>query len=148
MLKISDSYMALVRSEAGASLWSSGVALARQRRLAQAVMIEGGVQLQAIDPEREIAHTVELFLEDDDWNCTCDDDFCIHIVGAVIALRNDLVVHQGTATYRLAHIHYCFTSTKLGVSFDRIAVTEDGKRKAIKIGLQSFISRLTLYYFL
>jgi len=103
-----EAFFEAVREAAPSGLWSRGVALAREAKV-------GLITDEPDEVELEVrrggdAWEITLYLEDDEWDCTCDTgaDCCEHVVAGVIAWRNAAKAGETLAerTDEAGHVRY------------------------------------------
>lgn len=77
-----------VRKACSRSVWSRGVELARAEAVRGMAEQPGEVTLRVTTRGGMVSHTASLYLDDDEWECSCrsSDDPCEHIAAACIAL--------------------------------------------------------------
>ncbi len=125
-----------VRERCPAEAWSLGVSLARS----------GSVSIESSDEDEVIARvkvqgaaltpTVELYLQEDEWECDCLSllDACEHVAAAVVALR------QGKkAPAEARPMTYRFRRTPRGLAFER-GIVDDGSFCPIESPLEAVAS--------
>ena len=78
-----------IRQTASSGTWSSGVELARGDAVDGIAAADEEVTLRVKSPGRTVAPEVTLYVEYEEWDCTCDStaDVCQHVVASIIALR-------------------------------------------------------------
>ncbi|MEM9487569.1 MAG: SWIM zinc finger family protein, partial [Myxococcota bacterium] len=77
-----------IREDAPARVWSQGVKLVRSDAVRGESEDDSEVVVRVAVPGRAVAHTVVLYLEDEEWECDCPSsaDTCAHVAAAIIAL--------------------------------------------------------------
>ncbi|MEM9691689.1 MAG: hypothetical protein AAGA56_04035, partial [Myxococcota bacterium] len=78
-----------VRKASSSRSWSRGIELARDDAVDGLEHDEDSVTVRVKQPGRTVAPVVTLFLEDDEWVCSCDskEAVCSHAAAATIAVR-------------------------------------------------------------
>jgi len=82
-------YLDRVREACSKSVWSRGVELTRADAVRGISESDGEVALQVTTRGGMVSHTASLYLEDEEWECSCRDvdDPCEHVAAACIALH-------------------------------------------------------------
>jgi superfamily II DNA or RNA helicase len=101
-LSFPETFFQSVQKATLPGVWSKGVALSREN----SVLVDSRepddseIILRIRIPNRPVSPKVSLWPEDEDWYCDCGDrnDPCLHIVAAVVALKNGTLASlQGAA---------------------------------------------------
>jgi superfamily II DNA or RNA helicase len=119
-----------IQESCSSATWSRGVELVRADAVSGERQAKGEVVLRVATRGGMITPMVTLYLEDEDWECSCNghEDPCEHIAAAAIALRKarkegkDLPV----STEHAGRLRYRFYDEKGGeLGFKREIVTGD-----------------------
>jgi len=89
---VADTYEKLflaIRKKATPQAWSSGVTLARDKKIVKETEDDDSVSFVVLAGGRGKSLEVQLFPEDLDWQCDCPSqaEACEHVAGAIIALH-------------------------------------------------------------
>jgi superfamily II DNA or RNA helicase len=78
-----------IQKESTSQVWSRGVELARADAVSGERNDESEIALRVSPRQGMLAPLVTLYLEDEDWECSCNgvEDPCEHVTAAVIALK-------------------------------------------------------------
>ena len=93
-----EKVLELVRELVSPALWSAGVELARTSEILELPStIDGERVFRLVQGPRDRAITVSISDEDEAWqsDCSCPDDPCRHVVGAILAIKQGKA-SQGT----------------------------------------------------
>src|SRR5690606_3064815 len=83
-----EELVAAVRGAASARNWSRGGEMARANQVVGGEQDADSISLKVTDPKLRIAPVATLYVEDQEWDCTCGgDDPCAHVAAATIALK-------------------------------------------------------------
>lgn len=84
-----EDFFRAVQSACSRSAWSRGVELARGDAVVTETAGDSECVLRVTAPGNMMARIVTLYLEDEDWECSChnQEDACDHVAAATIALR-------------------------------------------------------------
>ena len=111
-----------VRGACSSRSWSRGIELNRADAVDGVQEDDERVTLRVKVPGRTVAPVVNLYPEDDEWDCECDSsaDCCEHVAAAVIALRQARKTGKAlpTSTKAGGRIGY-----RLATDGDKLAVT-------------------------
>ncbi|MGE0616101.1 MAG: SNF2-related protein [Bacteriovoracia bacterium] len=93
MSKVIDEFFQSIQRQALPGIWSRGVALARENSVYEDRREAGEIHLRVKVTNRPVSPQVTLWPEEDDAYCDCGDrvEPCLHVVAAVVALKNDLL---------------------------------------------------------
>jgi hypothetical protein len=125
-----------MHAEATERTWSQGVTLARGGRVAGVARAGGEVELQVRVPGRPTPFTVNLNLEQQEWECDCPsrEPACSHAVAAALALEgagDELPVSSvvgATIRYKLAAVAPAKAGGPPGgLVIERVLVHADGR---------------------
>lgn len=113
---------AAVRGACSSRSWSRGIELNRADAVDGVEEDDERVSLRVKVPGKTVAPMVNLYPEDDEWDCDCDSsaDCCEHVAAAVIALRQARKTGKALPTSQKAggRIGY-----RLAADGDKLAVT-------------------------
>lgn len=77
-------------------MWSNAVAMARRKIFFAEKIEDSGYKVQLRDQSEGLNPTVELFVEDEDWTCTCGGaDPCVHVAASAISIKRHLDAGEG-----------------------------------------------------
>ena len=82
-------FLEVIREECGAPQWSKGVTLARDKAVMLQNKSPAEVECLVITQNGLNTFEVVLYLEDEDWSCSCNGDCCAHVAAATIALKQN-----------------------------------------------------------
>lgn len=120
-----------VRAACSASVWSSGVELARAEAVSGERDDGSEVVLRISTRGGLLCPTALLYLEDAEWECDCGtrEEVCEHVVAAVIALRrarsDGLPLPRGATD--AGRIGYRLSREASSLHFARVVVTDSGE---------------------
>ncbi|MEE3327837.1 MAG: DEAD/DEAH box helicase [Myxococcota bacterium] len=107
-----EDFFRAVQAACSRSAWSRGVELARGDAVVSEPGDDAECVLRVTAPGNMMARVVTLYLDDEDWECSChgQEDACDHVAAATIALRRarksgKSLPNSGTEMGRL---RYCF----------------------------------------
>jgi superfamily II DNA or RNA helicase len=97
-----EAFFQSVQKAALPGVWSKGVALSRENAVLRDTREpdDSEIVLRIRIPNRPVSPKVSLWPEDEDWYCDCGDrnDPCLHIVAAVVALKNGTLAISASET--------------------------------------------------
>jgi superfamily II DNA or RNA helicase len=151
----SEELLEAVRTASLPGLWSEGVKLAREGRVAEAARSPSEVTLRVRAPGRVVAPTVTLYMDEKEWSCDCGGkvDPCAHVAAAVIyAARGDVRTDaSGESPSRAegaggepARLVYRMSKKDRVLILRRFIVFGDGREAAVLTSLSSDIARRKL----
>lgn len=124
-----QSFFDTIRENCDKNLWSKAVELSRRDAVMGDQASGSEVRLRVLDRSKGFSNQVDLFIEDEDWTCSCssDDDPCLHVAAAVISLKRarDQGVELPVKKSGQGKVFYCFTQKPEGVHFERV-IREEG----------------------
>jgi len=145
-----DSLYSAIQKAALPGVWSKGVALSRENAVIQDSRSPDGseITLRVRIGHKPVSPKVNLWPEDEDWYCDCGDrnDPCIHIIAAVVALKNGTLA--STSSYQkpnteadaethtenksrpqsqLPELHYCFVRKENLLALERWIVRGENR---------------------
>ncbi len=91
-----------IRKKATPQVWSSGVTLAREKKVVKESEEDDSVSFVVLAGGRGKALEVELYPEDLDWQCECPStaEVCEHVAAAIIALHSADKTGEEVPTHR------------------------------------------------
>jgi len=106
-----EELFAAVREACSATTWSRGVELARGNAVVGQKTRGDEVTLSVRAKAGAVAPTVLLYLEDEEWSCSCRSslDACVHVAAAAIALKRARKAGKelpGESAEKQAHVGY------------------------------------------
>ncbi len=124
-----------LRKAASTRVWSQGITLAREQRVAGRAASATEATLEVRVPGRPTPFTVILFLKDPEWDCDCGgrEAACSHAVAAALASIDAHGKGQDlpTSARAGAAISYRLSPDPAGLRLQRVAVAADGKEVVI-----------------
>jgi hypothetical protein len=138
-----QAFLSIVRDACSTQIWSRAVQLARAGAVSGDRDEGGEVHLRVATRGGLISPNVVLYLNDEDWECTCNgpDEPCEHIAAAAIALRQarkdglDLPAPKSSS----GRIRYCFRRENHTLCLER-EVVSDGSAQTLKSTLDAIAS--------
>jgi len=124
-----QAFLKTVREAASSAIWSRGVELCRAEAVSTEHEQEGEIALRVSVPGALIAPSVTLYLDDEEWECSCSstEDPCEHVAAASIALHR--ARKDGRALPSLTSVsgglRYCLSHHPPGLAIEREIVTGD-----------------------
>ncbi|MAI81043.1 MAG: helicase [Deltaproteobacteria bacterium] len=107
-----EEFFRAVQSACPRSVWSRGVELARADAVTSESETSDEHVLRVTVPGNLMARIVTLYLEDEDWECSCSaqEDLCEHIAAATISLRRARKSGKtlSETKSKIGHIRYHF----------------------------------------
>ena len=107
-----EEFFRAVQSACPRSVWSRGVELARADAVTSESETSDEHVLRVTVPGNLMARIVTLYLEDEDWECSCSaqEDLCAHIAAATISLRRARKSGKtlSETKSKIGHIRYHF----------------------------------------
>lgn len=142
-----DSLYSAIQKAALPGVWSKGVALSRENSVIEDSRSSDGseITLRVRAGHKPVSPKVNLWPEDEDWYCDCGDrnDPCIHIIAAVVALKNGTLASTSSSSpssevqFQLPELHYCFVRKENLLALERWIVRGD-KREPLTQSLIRF----------
>jgi superfamily II DNA or RNA helicase len=133
-----------LREAASTRVWSQGVTLAREQRVAGRAAGEREATLEVRVPSRPTPFTVVLYPQDQEWDCDCGgrEAACSHAVAAALALieahgRGQALPVSAKAG---ATLSYRLTPDPAGLRVQRVAVAADGSEQPIDASVASIVA--------
>ena len=127
-----DSLFRAVREACSPEAWSRGVEMTRREAVLGVADDADEVVLRVLPGGRGPAVTVTLFLQDDDWDCTCgdDDEACAHVAAAAIAWRRAVTTGETlpAESETVGRLEYRFVQRNGALAFRRVLVVGGGER--------------------
>lgn len=145
-----DSFFQAVQKATLPGVWSKGVALSRENAVLEDSRTPDGheITLRVRIPNRPVTPKVNLWPEEEDWYCDCGDrnDPCLHIVAAVVALKNGTLTKTiespTSAPSLIPELHYCLVRKNRTLSLERWII-RGGTRERLSQSLIRFIGGIT-----
>ena len=123
-----------IRSDCSAKIWSSGVQIARQGKVAAESIEEDEVVLRVQMRPDTPPFLVHLWPDDEDWSCDCPSrlNTCVHVCAGVIAWNQARLTGRGLGgrAAQMARVGYRFERTPRGLKIRRVAVSPRGGPEA------------------
>ncbi len=133
-----------VRKEALPGIWTRGVNLARTGAVALQARTDTEVELRVRAPGRPVALTVNLYPNDDAWECDCPSqvDPCEHVVAATIFIQQaeKQETPLETTASQWSRVVHRFTRVSGGLELHRALVHADGKEEPLEGSLLSIMA--------
>ncbi|MEM6532207.1 MAG: DEAD/DEAH box helicase [Myxococcota bacterium] len=124
----------LIREAAGPQVWSRAVNLSREDAVLGESANAEEVVLSVKGQPGPKRYQVVLYLEDEDWSCTCPStaDACEHVAAAIIALNQARKAGNALpGARRTGRLHYRFYPEGDALGLERSIVFDDGTREAL-----------------
>ncbi|HVV87316.1 MAG TPA: DEAD/DEAH box helicase [Kofleriaceae bacterium] len=135
---------AVLKDTASARVWSQGVTLAREQRVAGKASNATEATLEVRVPGRPTPFTVVLYPRDQEWDCDCGsrEAACSHAVAATLAAIEAAGRGQElpTSTRAGASISYRLTPDPAGLRVQRVAVWPGGREEVIDASVSSIVA--------
>ncbi|MEO1913643.1 MAG: DEAD/DEAH box helicase [Myxococcales bacterium] len=124
-------FVDLLRESCDNAVWSRGVELARADNVRGISERDNEVTLQVATRGGIISYTTNLYLDDDEWECTCSspDDPCDHVAAACIALHQarKAGISLPETKDTIGTIRYVLTRARNGIALERHVIHGDDK---------------------
>ncbi|MGY8803787.1 MAG: SWIM zinc finger family protein, partial [bacterium] len=124
-------FVDLLRESCDNAVWSRGVELARADNVRGISERDNEVTLQVATRGGIISYTANLYLDDDEWECTCSspDDPCDHVAAACIALHQarKAGISLPATKDTIGTIRYVLTRARNGIALERHVIYGDEK---------------------
>jgi superfamily II DNA or RNA helicase len=135
---------ATVHEEASSRVWSQGVTLCRDDRVAGRSESATEVILEVRLPGRPTPFTVVLYPGDGEWDCDCGgrESVCSHVVGALLATEQARAAGAALPSSRKAGatLRYRLSPQAGGFTLTRMALGADGRETRITESVASIIA--------
>ncbi len=122
-------FLNIVREAATKTSWSRGVELAREHAVHEERSRGDEIHLRVSDRVGIVAASVTLDLDLEEWECSCrsQEDPCVHVTAACIALHRARREGKPLAasTTAAGTIRYCLSRGRPGLALEREIVTRD-----------------------
>lgn len=121
-----------IRNNCSAGTWSKGVELSRHNRVIGLKQSKEEARFRIELSDSRVAPEVSLFLEDEDWVCSCNspEDACAHVAAAAISFKH--ATDQGknvSSSGAAAHVQYRFEVRGGKIALKRIIIDSGGEEK-------------------
>ena len=130
-----------IRASCPSRVWSQGVELARQNRVAAEETSDDEIVLRVHAPGGMPSPTVVLYPADEEWDCDCASraTTCAHICAAIITVSqaHDKGETLPSASSSAAAVAYVLVPTPGGLELQRYLVSPDGERTPLTSTLTS-----------
>ncbi len=103
-----DRLLQIIRRRCRRATWSKGAQIVRGKGVAETRTDENEVELTVTGKSQKPA-VVTLFIKDEDWACECtsNEEVCVHLAAATIALKRQRQAEQPTEP-EAVHVGYRF----------------------------------------
>ncbi|HUQ08408.1 MAG TPA: DEAD/DEAH box helicase [Kofleriaceae bacterium] len=133
-----------VHEAASTRVWSQGVTLCRDDRVAGRSTTDREIVLEVRLPGRPVPFTVVLYTDDEEWDCDCGsrEAVCSHVVAAVLATEQTQAAGGAMPSSQRAGapLRYRLKPAAGGLALARLAVDADGRETPIKEQVTSIVS--------
>jgi hypothetical protein len=142
-----DELFTAVRQACSANMWSRGVELTRRFAVSGVSASDEEVICRVKLPDRMLPVTVQLYPEDEEWDCDCQSrtPCCEHVAAAVIAVRKahaeGLELPRGSSAE--AKLVYRLSRHGQELSLKRVLIKSDGSETLLSGSLASAVARKT-----
>jgi hypothetical protein len=134
-----------VRKEARPGIWSTGVNLSRAGAVALQAQTASELELRVRAPGRPVAFTVNLYPNDEAWECDCPSrvDPCEHVVAATLSIQQAEKADKPleATTNRWSRVVYRFTRVEGGLQIHRALAHADGTEEPLEEGLAAVLAK-------
>jgi superfamily II DNA or RNA helicase len=134
-----------VRKEARPGIWSTGVNLSRSGAVALQAQTASELELRVRAPGRPVAFTVNLYPNDEAWECDCPSrvDPCEHVVAATLSIQQAEKAEKPleATTHRWSRVVYRFSRVEGGLQVHRALAHADGTEEPLEEGLAAVLAR-------